>query len=143
MTKEEEKFNDYDSEPVKYCSKCYSLKIKHDDIIDDDYCDDCGCTDILECGIDEWEKLYEERYGKSFTKKNNNTKSSNTEKKSPQELKLMLCNCQSWEAIIFSLYPKFPKGLGKADAIMLLFDKVLKDNRFDELKTLIIKKCKH
>ena len=137
---EEEKVNDYDSEPVQYCSKCYSLKIKHDDVFDDDYCADCGCTDISECSIEEWEKLYERRYGKKFTNRNEDSKSSIVFKMTPAELKVLLFNSNIWKNIIDTLYPKFPRGLDKADAIMLLFDKVLVDNRLDELKSLINKR---
>lgn len=28
-----------------------------------DYCDDCNSTNIEQCHIEEWEKMYQERYG--------------------------------------------------------------------------------
>lgn len=33
---------------------------------DSDYCDECGSTNIEQCSIQEWEKLYKERYGHNF-----------------------------------------------------------------------------
>lgn len=56
---------DYNNIPVCYCSRCLSLKIKTvgEDM---DYCDDCGNTNITEAHIDEWERVYKERYGKNF-----------------------------------------------------------------------------
>ena len=55
---------DYNDEPVHYCKQCLSLKIK---IVGGfDFCDDCGDTDIASTSIEEWEKLYEERYGHKF-----------------------------------------------------------------------------
>ena len=49
MNKEE-----YNEEPVFYCSRCHSLNIK---MIDDtDYCDECGSTDVSSGSIDEWIK---------------------------------------------------------------------------------------
>ena len=71
---DQNKMSDYDSEPVVYCAKCYSLRIKHEDIIDADCCMDCGCSDIRETDINNWEKMYERRYGKKFTKKGENIK---------------------------------------------------------------------
>lgn len=31
-----------------------------------DYCDDCGSTEIGVTDIHEWEKMYEQKYGKNF-----------------------------------------------------------------------------
>ena len=45
---------DYNAEPVMYCKRCISLKIKDiPDISNYCYCDDCGSTDIGECNIHE------------------------------------------------------------------------------------------
>lgn len=33
-----------------------------------DYCEDCGCTDIKETHISNWEKMYEEKYKKKYLK---------------------------------------------------------------------------
>ena len=56
---------EFNKEPVFYCTKCLSLKIKslNEDI---DYCDDCGSTDIETTDIYTWEKMYKERFGKEF-----------------------------------------------------------------------------
>lgn len=62
MTKE-----DYNNEPVYYCSSCLSLNIR---LMDNDrkkeYCDECGCTEIKTSHIDDWSELYEKKYGKKF-----------------------------------------------------------------------------
>jgi hypothetical protein len=55
---------DYNDEPVHYCKQCLSLKIK---IVGKfDFCDDCGSTDITTAHVDDWDKLYQERYGETF-----------------------------------------------------------------------------
>lgn len=59
MTKEE-----YNNEPIHYCSECLSLKIKT--IASDSdltYCDECGGTDIHTAHINEWRQRYINRYG--------------------------------------------------------------------------------
>lgn len=54
----------YNNVPVAYCKHCLSLKVRGLDGMS--YCDDCGSTDIDECHISEWEKMYEQKHGKSF-----------------------------------------------------------------------------
>ena len=55
---------DYNNEPIYYCKHCLSLKVK---IVGGyDFCDDCGSTAIDTAHIEEWEKLYEDRYGYKF-----------------------------------------------------------------------------
>lgn len=56
---------EYNEIPVVYCKNCLSLKII---VLDDtvEYCDKCGCTDMASTDIDTWEKMYKEKYGKSF-----------------------------------------------------------------------------
>lgn len=59
MAKEE-----FNQEPIYYCKQCLSLKIMRVAGMDDvAYCDECGSTDIEETSIEEWRKLYRERYG--------------------------------------------------------------------------------
>lgn len=54
----------YNSEPVHYCKQCLSLKVMRVAGMDDAvYCDDCGSTDIGEASIEEWEALYEQKFG--------------------------------------------------------------------------------
>lgn len=62
MSKEE-----HNSEPVFYCRKCLSLKIRDvEHINESEYCDECGSTDIAQTNIEDWENLYKTRYGHSF-----------------------------------------------------------------------------
>lgn len=57
----EENFN---KEPVFWCKKCLSLRIKTVPSMNGlDYCDDCGSTDVEKGDIDYWRTLYKERYG--------------------------------------------------------------------------------
>lgn len=69
-----DKSEEYNDIPVHYCKGCLSLKIKT--VVEGlnlDYCDECGCTDTEQAHIEEWEKLYRERYGFDFlTKELNN-----------------------------------------------------------------------
>lgn len=134
----EETFNDYDSEPVKYCSRCYSLKIKYDEYLDDDYCVDCGCTDTAQASIEEWEKLYTKRYGKKFTEKTYTVKDSTVFKMTIPELKRTVAIKDMWRFLFDRMYNKVPNISNKAEAIILLFDRVIKDNRIEELKTLLV-----
>lgn len=57
--------SNYNEEPVCYCARCLSLKIKSD-IADYCYCDDCGSTRVEETSIFEWEKMYEQRHGTKY-----------------------------------------------------------------------------
>lgn len=56
--------SNYNDEPVFYCSRCLSLKVKCEDGLD--YCDDCGCGDIGESSFEDWERMYVKRYGRKF-----------------------------------------------------------------------------
>lgn len=59
---------EYNNEPVLFCTCCLSLRIKSlEGMID--YCDDCGQTNIRQTHIDHWEELYEEKYGKKYINK--------------------------------------------------------------------------
>ena len=139
---DEEKTQDYDLEPVVYCSKCYSLKIKHDDVFDEDYCTDCGCTDISESSIEEWEELYEKRYGNKYTQKSNNVKESPYYKMTIQELKTVVFEHPNWKHIIRSIYPGFPGGLTKVESVILLFNNLVDDNRMNELRIILVNESK-
>lgn len=52
---------EYNDIPVFYCKECLSLKILNLEG-EGDFCDDCGCTHITTSHIQEWEKLFEEKY---------------------------------------------------------------------------------
>lgn len=66
-----EQYNDI---PVYYCKSCLSLGIKTVIVGSDlDFCSECGSTDTGQAHIEEWKKLYRERYGFDFlTKELNN-----------------------------------------------------------------------
>lgn len=135
---EQEKLEDYDSEPIVFCAKCFSLKIKHEPTFNIDYCEDCGCSSIKEASIYEWEKLYEKKHGHKYVVKSNDPRKSPVFQLSRSELIDRLCGLPQWRNIIFSLYPNFPGCYGKADSIILLFDKLIKDNRLDDLRLKLI-----
>ena len=137
-----ESLTPYDTEPVIYCSKCYSLKICHEDSVGTDCCMECGCSDVVSASIEEWEKLYEKRYGKRYVTKNTDPRSNPIFKLSLGELKMRVFNHPQWEKILHTIYPHFPKGLSKTDSIILFFDKLVKDNRLNGLRLLLLKYIK-
>jgi len=56
-------------EPVWYCADCLSIKVLTSTVDKQpvDYCGCCGCTEIKKAAnIEEWKKLYFEKYGKEF-----------------------------------------------------------------------------
>lgn len=132
-----QQIEDYNSEPVKYCSQCYSLKILYEESIDFEYCATCGCSDILETSIEEWEKLYSERYGHKYVVKNPNQKLTFLSKCTEKELMRLLVHNDSWREIVYRLYPDFYRGYSRVDTLMLLFDRVRKDGRFDDLRNIM------
>ena len=131
------KSNDYDSEPVAYCARCYSLKIKHEDTLDVDCCAECGSTDIQEASIEKWEKMYERRYGHKLTQKTEDPKKTYFFKLTTKELMDKVSNSIKWREIIKNIYPHFPGGYGKADSIVLFFDTLIKQNRLGELQLFL------
>lgn len=139
MLKKEE----YDLEPVAYCKHCYSLKIKYEDAIDGDCCMNCGSTDIGTTDINTWETLYRNRYGHPYTVKSDNPKDSIYFKMSLDKLKTLVYNDQDLHYILHKLYRGFPLGLSRADSVILLFDKLSKDNRIDDLRYLYYMKSRH
>lgn len=62
--------NDYNDEPVEYCTICLSLKtltLDSGDIGEDiPYCGDCGNSDLAETHIVLHNRMYKERYKKSY-----------------------------------------------------------------------------
>ena len=129
----------YDSEPVKYCSKCYSLKIRYEEAIDSECCAECGSSDISEDSVYVWEKKYEQRYGHKFAVKNEDPTKSHIFKLSMPKLKAKVCDCPRWREIIYHIYPNFPGGWGKADSLILFFNKLYEDDRMDDLRLLLLK----
>lgn len=139
-TSKQDRLREYDSVPVEYCSNCYSLKIKYEEVTDSEFCMDCGCSDILSTSIDKWEQMYEKKYGQKFVQKGEDVKNSPIFKVPISKLKMKVYEHPQWRGIIRDLYRKFPEGLGKADSIILLFDKLSKDNRLDDLRLLLLNK---
>lgn len=127
----------YDDEPVVYCSRCFSLKIQHEDIFDTDCCLDCGCTDTKVASFEEWERKYEQKYGHKFVVRGKDPMKSHIFKLPIIKLMDKVIGCPSWRKIIFTLYPHFPQGLSKEDSVVMLFDKLSKDNRMNDLKFLL------
>lgn len=140
--KEDEKYDDYNSEPVEYCARCYSLKIKREDSIDADCCMDCGSTEMAFTDIRTWERLYANRYGHTFIQKGNGPRNSIYYKMTLGELKSLMFHSNYFYPVVYSLYPGFPKGLTKSEAVIVLFDKLSKDGRIDDLRNLLYKKNK-
>ena len=65
------------NEPITYCKTCLSIHIKTVEFPDTEagenrnvhYCVPCGNTELTEAHIEEWEDLYEEKYGERFLTK--------------------------------------------------------------------------
>lgn len=129
----------YDSEPVVYCSRCYSLKIKHDDDMDVDYCMECGCTDTVTSPIEVWEEKYEKRYGHKFAEKNKDHSKSPIFQMPLSKLMRKVSDSPKWETIIMNVFGFLPKGLSKADSIMVFFDKLEREHKMDKLRELLYK----
>ena len=136
---EQDRNNDYDSEPVVYCAKCLSLKIEHEDTLDIDCCGNCGSTDVIESSFNVWERRYEAKYGKKFAVKNDNPRNSPIFKLSLTKLMAKVSDCPIWESIIKDVYGHFPKGISKADSIVMFFDRLIRDNKLDSLRLLLYK----
>ena len=56
---------EYNQEPVFYCTHCMSLAIKSLNPYVD-YCDNCGCTEIATTDIFTWRKMYKERFNEDY-----------------------------------------------------------------------------
>ena len=136
---EQNVINDYDSEPVYYCATCLSLNIKHEETIDSDCCGDCGNTTIQEATFEEWERKYQKKYGHKFAEKNDDIRNSPVFKMSFSKLMKKVADSPKWEQIIKEIYGYFPKGLSKADSIVVFFDKLIKDNKLDRLREILYK----
>ena len=65
---------DFNNVPVTYCKTCLSLHLKtiefpkgsNGENRNLDYCVPCGNTELGKSHIEEWEEIYEERYGEKF-----------------------------------------------------------------------------
>ena len=55
---------EYNKEPVYYCRKCLHLKIGYVAVLEgSEYCEDCNSTNIGKAPIEEWDKMFFNRYG--------------------------------------------------------------------------------
>ena len=55
---------EYNKEPVYYCKKCLSLKIGYVAVLEgSEYCEDCNSTNIGKAPIEEWDKMFFNKYG--------------------------------------------------------------------------------
>lgn len=126
----------YDEEPVVYCTKCYSLKIKYEETIDSDCCMDCGSTETAETSIHQWEELYKQRYGHKYIEKGN-PRNSLYFTMPLKKLRDLVYHCKLLPFIIKRFYPEMPKGLTKTEAINVLFNKLNKENQLDDLRYLL------
>lgn len=137
----QEILNDYDSEPVSYCPNCYSLQIGYIDGVDNsDYCMHCGCSEVKQTSIAEWEKLYQRRYGHKFVEKNPDIRRTKVYNMTLKELKQEVYDSPFRMDIINQMYPNSTEGLTKAETVILLFDRAIRDNRLKELRELLIEK---
>lgn len=123
---------DYDAEPVKFCANCYSLKIGYEPLVDMEYCMDCGSSELHEANIYQWENLYATKYGHKYIRRTKSTRSPYASL-SEEEHRALLYNSSALPEIIKRLYPKFPTGLNRGEAVMLLYNSLKKDGRIDEL----------
>ena len=142
-TDNQEQNINYDEEPVRYCPRCYSLKIRYEESIDSDCCMECGCSDIEETDIATWEKMYQDRYGKKYVEKSTDLRKHWIFLLPVKNLMLWLGKTPIWEKVVKTFYPKFPNGLGKKDSLLLFFDKIIKDGNLDNLKFFIVKHLKN
>ena len=132
------KQKDFDSEPVAYCARCYSLNIIHEDVIDSDCCGECGCSDIKTASIDEWEAMYAARYKHKFVEASHDVRRSPIFMMPLEKLKQKVYDSAEWKNICKALYPAFPDGLSRADSVILLFAKAVQDNRLDDLRMELV-----
>lgn len=95
----------------------------------------CGCSEIAEASIEEWEKKYKDRYGHNYIEKNTNPEYSRIRNLSMSDLKQELYNNPDCMNIIRYMYPEFPRYLSLIDSVLLFFDKICKDGRIGELRS--------
>lgn len=100
----------------------------------------CGCSEVAETSIEEWERLYKDRYGHSYVERTGSPYRKHIYRMSIQELKTELYGRSNYREIIERLYPRFPRHYSRIDAILLFFDRVTKDRMVDILRDILIEK---
>lgn len=69
MQESKTKKEQYNQEPVHYCTHCLSLRVRTVFGEDMDYCDSCGSTNIEQTQIEAWEDKYKKMYGINYLTK--------------------------------------------------------------------------
>ena len=73
-----------------------------------------------------------------FVERNNDPRTSIYFKLSESTLKTKLYQDKKLlRTVLHKLYPKFPEGLSREEEILVLFDRLCKDNRMDELRMIL------
>lgn len=133
----------YDLEPVRYCSRCYSLRVGYvGDAGGTDYCMDCGSTDISEARIGEWERLYKERYGHDYLERKQDPMRARIYGMAWKDLRQEFYSSPCWMEIVKAMYPKFPKYKCKEDAMLAFINRIEEDGKVDEFKERMYIHCK-
>lgn len=52
-------------EKVFYCKNCLSLNIKYV-MPGISYCKECNCGQVLKTTFDNWDRIYQDKYGEKF-----------------------------------------------------------------------------
>lgn len=133
------KIAEYDSEPVKYCSKCLSLKVNYEETQDIEYCGDCGSVNIVEAPFEEWEKKYVARYGHKLIEKEKDPRNHPIFQLTIAELKRKIYNSPNWKEALSCIYHNLPEGYSKIDTILLVFDRLIRENRLTDFKIQLTK----
>lgn len=136
--KKQGKQRENDEEPIVYCAKCYSIKVRYEDSIGMDCCGDCGCTDFRSSSFEEWESLFKKRYGHKYMEDTGDVRKSPIFQMDGEKLKSLLFKQPSWREICLAMYPTFPNWLSKADSVILLFAKLCQEGRLDDLRIELI-----
>lgn len=131
--------NEYDREPVKYCTECFSLLVGGiDGVEDSDYCMACGCTKIGSAGIREWERMYEARYGHRLVERERDAERGRIFSLGLAGLKGELLSRPRCREIVGRMYPALARRrLPEVDLVFAFFDEACKDGRLDELRELL------
>lgn len=99
----------------------------------------CGCSEVRHANIREWEKLYKRRYGHKFVERNPDLPRTKIYDMTLQELMKEVYDSPLCMEMIEGMYPNLCKGITHADAVLLFFDRAIKDGRLDEIRELLIK----
>jgi len=136
--------DEHDSEPVSYCPQCFSLRIRNVDDADDlGYCMDCGCSEIAQAPIGEWEALYRKRYGHAYLDKEQDPERIRIGNMSMDDLIDEVYKRHDYKMIIRQVYPGFEFDLDKEETILVFFDRICKDNTVDVLRDVLTTSSKY